>query len=148
MDDKIMEFHICQECARLKAEELKQHLSISEFLSNLTIQEDLDKKLKDIRCSFCGITFYDFKKKGRLGCANCYFTFKDQLFPIIKKVHSTTQHKGKFPPTVKEEIIVDKKLAILRERLKKAIQIEAYEEAAMIRDQIKELKKKEKSENV
>ncbi len=139
--DRIMEFHICQECARLKTEELKQHINISEFLSNLTAEDELDDKSENIRCSMCGISFNDFKKKGRLGCAKCYDSFKLKLFPIIKKVHGANHHKGKIPPSVGEDVIIDKKLTLLRERLKKAIEIEAYEEAAMIRDQIRRLER-------
>jgi len=138
---KVMEFHICQDCARLKAEEIKEHINISEFLSNLTVQDSLEKKSESIRCSLCGASFSDFKKKGRLGCAKCYETFKSRLLPIIKKVHGASHHKGKIPPNVGEDVIIDKKLTILRERLKKAIEIEAYEEAATIRDQIRRLER-------
>ena len=36
----------------------------------------------------CSMTFPQFIKIGRFGCAHCYETFKEQLNPILKRLHS------------------------------------------------------------
>lgn len=142
VNDKVMELHICQECAKHKAEELKQQLTISEFLGGLVSEPDLNKKESGVKCSLCGISFYDFKKNGSLGCAKCYVAFKSQLTPIIKKVHGAVHHRGKIPSNVEDNIALNRKLTGLRERLSRAVNLEDYEEAARLRDEIRELEKK------
>ncbi|MCM8824059.1 MAG: UvrB/UvrC motif-containing protein [Candidatus Omnitrophica bacterium] len=146
VEGKVMELHICQDCAKNKAEELKQQLNISDFLGGLTLEGE-DNKSMSIKCSFCGTTFYDFKKKGRLGCAKCYTHFKSQLLPLIKKIHGSNEHKGKLPKKVEEKVIVDRNLKILKERLERAVKLEAYEDAAKLRDEIRELEKKVRKED-
>jgi len=142
VNGKIMELHICQECAHLKTDDLKHQLNITEFLGSLAAHEGPEDEDGSICCPFCGISFNDFKKKGLLGCAHCYTTFKRRLAPIIEKIHGTIQYRGKVSSAVSEDIILDRELATLKERLARAIQIEAYEEAVTIRDKIKELERK------
>ncbi len=142
INGKIMELHICHECAHLRADEFKHQLNITEFLGEVTARESREDDSDSLCCPFCGINFDDFKKKGLLGCARCYTAFGHRLIAIIKKIHGTLYYRGKISPAVSEEVILDKKLADLRKRLERSVQIEAYEEAANIRDKIKELEKK------
>jgi len=142
INGKIMELHICHECAHLKSDELRHQLNITEFLGGVTARESREDDSGFLCCPFCGISFDDFKKKGLLGCAHCYVTFKHRLIAIIEKIHGTLYYKGKISSVVSEEVILDKKLADLKKRLERSVQIEAYEEAANIRDKIKELEKK------
>ncbi|MFH1767924.1 MAG: UvrB/UvrC motif-containing protein [Candidatus Omnitrophota bacterium] len=142
VNDKIMEVHICQECARIKSDELKQQLNISEFLSGFAPVSSPDKKETDLVCSACGMNLYEFKKKGSLGCGHCYSAFKRQLTVLIKKTQGAVYHKGKIPSNIEKEIILDGKLDNLRERLTRAIQLEEFEEAARIRDQMRRVEEK------
>jgi len=146
VNDKIIELHICQTCAKHKTEELKQQLSISEFLSSLVTEPDTEKRDSTFKCNLCGTSLFDFKKKGRLGCARCYITFKIKLIQLLKKIHGFTHHKGKFPRVVEEGVVFDRKLRVLKERLERAIQLEEYEEAVCLRDEIRKLEKEIKAE--
>ncbi len=87
-------------------------------------------------CPVCGITFAEVRSSGRLGCANDYTTFKKQLLPLLEKIHSHTEHRGKVPTQIGQRLERQKKLAALRQALGKAIQKEDYEKAAELRDQI------------
>jgi protein arginine kinase activator len=145
IDEKVTELHICQGCAKSKTEELKQQLNISDFVGGLIPGGQNREKDTNLKCSCCGISFYDFKKKGRLGCANCYVAFKAQLVPLIKKIHGSVHHRGKFPHHVGEDLVIGEKVKVLKARLERAIQLEEYEEAANLRDQIRELEKGVKS---
>jgi len=67
INDKVIEMHICQGCARNKTSELKQQLDISNFLGGLAAQDELPgEKRALLKCSFCGLAYAEFKKKGRL----------------------------------------------------------------------------------
>jgi protein arginine kinase activator len=107
-----------------------------------------------LTCNECGMTYDEFINSGKFGCANCYDTFSNRIDPILKKIQGASTHTGrktKVTKTVlnKEEIAQNGKkesnnksrLDILKEDLKKAIAEERYEDAARIRDEIKNLEK-------
>ena len=45
----------------------------------------------------CGITFYEFRNQGRLGCPHDYVCFQTELEPLIVNIHGETEHVGKRP---------------------------------------------------
>ncbi len=48
-------------------------------------------------CPVCGITFYEFRSQGRLGCPHDYVAFQAQLEPLIVNIHGESEHVGKRP---------------------------------------------------
>ena len=147
IDEQMNELHLCEECAREKSAAMEQQFGLSELLAGMAevskpSSKELDSPL--LKCPNCGLSYVDFKKIGRLGCGECYTVFKKYLAPLLKRIHGSTQHSGKIPfkRAVKG---VRKKVDLqeLRIRLQKAIEEEAFEEAARLRDQIKGLEKKE-----
>ncbi len=151
IDDQMAELHLCEECARQKSEQMEQQFGLSDLLAGLAefgkpVQEKEDVSLK---CKKCGLTFADFKKIGRLGCGECYDSFRKYLGPLLKRIHGSSRHTGKapLPLTLKQAKASkpgpDDMLTSLRYRLQKAIEMEAFEEAAKLRDQIKQLEKKQ-----
>ncbi|MCK4810410.1 MAG: UvrB/UvrC motif-containing protein [Candidatus Omnitrophica bacterium] len=139
--NKVVELHLCQECSNLKTEEFKDQLSFSDFLTGLVEKREPEEK-NFLSCPFCGLTFLEFKKKGRLGCGRCYETFKRKLLPLFKKIHGSVQHVGKSPQQIEPMFLFEKKMRELKDRLSRAVKLEEYEEAAKIRDQIREIEKK------
>jgi protein arginine kinase activator len=141
VNNQITELHLCQDCAKKKAGDIQKQLSMADFLSGLAgAGEPSPAGTPKVACTFCGLTYEDFKKKGRLGCVQCYTAFKPQLLPLLKKIHGSTQHMGKVPQALGRQIAVENKVKELRDRLSRAIQLEEYEEAARIRDLIKKAK--------
>ncbi|RKY41264.1 MAG: hypothetical protein DRP76_00285 [Candidatus Omnitrophota bacterium] len=138
--DKIVELHLCSKCAQMKTEEIKNQLSLSEFLTGLVKEEKKERRV--LRCAKCGLTFNDFRKMGKLGCKFCYESFREKLLPLLRKIHGSVEHTGKVPQGLKEEEILERKIRELRKKLAKAIKLEEYEEAARIRDEIRNLEKK------
>lgn len=145
VDDQMNELHLCEECARQKSAQMESQFGLSDLLGGLAEFEkpDLDKEVVSLKCPNCKLTYADFKKIGRLGCGECYIAFKKYLTPLLKRIHGSGQHFGKSP--VKVTTVVKEKLDVqdLRYKLQNAIETEAFEEAAKIRDQIKELEKKQ-----
>jgi protein arginine kinase activator len=150
VDEQMSELHLCEECAHKKSQAMEQQFGLSDLLAGMA---DFDKPKNEtsamvsaVKCPGCGLTYADFKKIGRLGCGECYNAFKKYLGPLLKRIHGSTQHTGKSPLRVTK--VLKKRIDIqeLRNRLNKAIESEAFEEAAGIRDQIKELEKKQAEE--
>ena len=95
-----------------------------------------------LKCSSCKFTFQDFRKVGRLGCQKCYDTLKDQLRPLLRKIHGADSHTGKILPGKEAPKDVTTLMTELKVRLEKAIKFEEFEEAARLRDRIKILEKR------
>ena len=58
---------------------------------------------------------------------------------MLKQMHKGTQHVGKVPKALRAKLNITKQRDTLTEQLQKAIEMENYEEAARLRDQLKEL---------
>jgi protein arginine kinase activator len=144
IDDQMSELHLCEECARQKSAQMEQQFGLSDLLAGMVETEKSTKEAEivSIKCPNCGLTYADFKKIGRLGCGECYSAFKKYLAPLLKRIHGSNQHLGKSPKVARA---AKKKPDIqeLRYKLQKAIEMEAFEEAAKLRDQIKELERKQ-----
>ncbi|MDD5108114.1 MAG: UvrB/UvrC motif-containing protein [Candidatus Omnitrophica bacterium] len=158
IDEQMNELHLCEECARTKSEAMEQQFGLSDLLAGMVdFQKPSSNKEEEIvntKCPACGLSYVDFKKIGRLGCGECYNVFRKYLAPLLKRIHGSNQHIGKSPlkgpAKIKPAISKVNKQRIDLEELKKqlqnAIQKEAFEEAARLRDLIKEIEAKSNKE--
>ncbi len=93
------------------------------------------------------MTFDQFIKVGRFGCSHCYETFKNELNPILKRVHSgNVEHHGKVPERMGGTIHIKRKILQLKSELQRLISEEEFEKAAETRDEIRSLEKDVKNE--
>jgi len=143
INEKVVEMHICQECAKDKASQIKENLSISNLLGPL-LDSATTPRERNIVCSVCGLGFADFKKKGRFGCAHCYRAFKEQLPALLKSIQGSVRYLGKTPITAQKEYALNDKIKSLKEQLARAVHLENYEEAARLRDELKSMEEKNK----
>lgn len=93
-------------------------------------------------CPCCSMTLAEFTRRGKVGCGQCYKTFRKHAEAMLKKIHGTAKHT-EIPTVKKEENTKGSKKApdetdILREKLAEAIANENFEEAAILRDKIRE----------
>ncbi|MFH1269694.1 MAG: UvrB/UvrC motif-containing protein [Candidatus Omnitrophota bacterium] len=145
IDEQMNELHLCEQCANQKSMQMEQHFGLSDLLGGMA---EFEKPVKEkeaivlVKCPNCALTYADFKKLGRLGCSECYDTFRKYLGPLLKKVHGSVLHFGKSPFRVSRPVDERVDLQTLRNQLQKAIESEAFEEAARIRDQIKGMENK------
>jgi protein arginine kinase activator len=163
IDDQMTELHLCDDCARKKSLQMEQQFGLSDLLGGLVeygkqIGGAADKGTPVAQCSACGLTYEDFRKIGRLGCSSCYENFSKHLGPLLKRIHGATQHTGKSPlhmpappvaspaPLVSKAAVRSKPVDLngLKVKLQEAITREEFEEAARLRDFIKEVEKKKK----
>ena len=146
VDEQMNELHLCEECARQKSSQMESQFGLSDLLAGMAEFGEPDKKEPDeaalAKCLNCGLAYADFKKIGRLGCGECYASFKKYLAPLLKKIHGSSQHIGKAPFKPAAAKAPRKKpdpLQELRAKLAGAVESEAFEEAAKLRDQINAL---------
>lgn len=101
-------------------------------------------------CPVCRMTLAEFSRRGRMGCGECYNTFRPQASAMLKKIHGTSKHmpeasSGKAEKPEKE--IKKSPLEKLREELTRAIAEENFEQAAVLRDKIRETENSQKGDN-
>lgn len=140
------ESHLCAECAK--------NLGYSDMLSGfgLDLSEFLGGFLGDMmpaltrgnseRCPKCGTSFSDIVRSGRVGCAECYRTFYDELLPSIQRIHGRIKHSGKASSGAIEqpkEETKEEKIAKLKSQMDEAVAVQKFEQAAKLRDEIKSL---------
>ncbi len=140
------ELHLCEDHAReylshpdsdgdsstALSGSLAQHLKVGQTAEEIS-------RIDQQSCPMCGITFYEFRNQGRLGCPHDYSCFSEELEPLLVNIHGALEHKGKRPKnadTVKSNLT---DLIRLRRELKEAIGKEDYEMASQLRDQIRAL---------
>ena len=148
------EMYLCSKCAEdLGVMEEFKMPSMNDLFANSFIGNFLGAGVAAMnslagvdRCHTCGSSFNDIVNSGHIGCSDCYEKFSDRLEPSIRKIHGKTKHIGKFisydeqeEPKKAEPEAEKNQLDTLREQLKDAIKDQRFEEAAVLRDKIKEL---------
>lgn len=153
INGKKTEFHICDQCAREKGEYIpgSNSFSIHQLLSGLlNFEQPISNSQlagqtneQELKCEKCEMSYRQFAKAGRFGCASCYKTFNQKLDPVLKRVHSgNTLHSGKIPKRIGGSIQIKKQIVQLKEKMKQHINNEEFEQAAEVRDQIRSLETK------
>jgi protein arginine kinase activator len=92
-------------------------------------------------CPVCGISWSQFKQGGLMGCPHDYEQFGSKLVPLLKRAQEgATQHMGKVPRK-KKTPHGDRQVMTLRLRrqLQHAVDVENYEQAAQLRDELRQL---------
>ena len=101
----------------------KRILHLCQFVGNVILYATENEK--------------EFADRGKLGCDNCYSTFKKYLTPVLKRIHGAGSHSGKIPVRSGDRLAVKRRLDSLRVKLKEAVAAEEYEKAAEYRDMIR-----------
>ena len=142
---QMIEVHICEACAEEKGTEFKTYFNFGDLLANVPGLEDLlesSGKKTPLLCKTCGMSYEEFGKNGRLGCADCYEAFRKPLAAVIKQVQRAGYHVGKKPSKIAKSVRNVHDLRQLQERLRKSVETESFEEAARLRDEIKQMEEK------
>ncbi len=143
---EVQELHLCEDHAReylAPGGEEKPDLAtgLAKQLKLGQTAEEL-ARLDQRACPICGITFYEFRNEGRLGCPHDYICFDAELEPLIVNIHGATKHVGKHPKRTAGDSDWQTKLIRLRRELKEAIDDERYERASALRDEIKRIEER------
>jgi protein arginine kinase activator len=91
-----------------------------------------------LTCPACGIKYMEFRAEGRLGCPHDYDVFRVGLEPLLRRIHRKIRHTGKVPRRRPKTTSVHTELLELRNQLRAAVEAEQFEEAARVRDLIRQ----------
>ncbi len=158
------EYYLCNGCAA-NMNIVPQHFQMESIFKDLLnslnhLPQSFHAPIEDVKCGNCGMTWSEFKRTMRFGCAHDYDLFN--AASILDQIHGTHQHVGKTPKmkspnevtksTLEEKVDLNlpvpkpdnTKIRIeLQAKLDTAVKAEDYETAAKLRDQIKALAKSE-----
>lgn len=147
---EVRELHLCEDHARsyLNQSEAASDtpagkpsgsgtpLGVGQTAEELSV---LDQKT----CGMCGISFFEFRNQGRLGCSHDYVAFEKELEPLIANIHGATEHVGRRPRQAAAIVMPPEgtegltRVIGLRLEMKEAIVREDYEKAKENRDLIR-----------
>jgi protein arginine kinase activator len=102
----------------------------------------------ELRCPRCGLSYSEFRQRGRLGCSDDYKLFREGLSQLLERIHGSTQHLGKIPSRAGANLKRERELIELKRELTRVIQREEYERAAQVRDQIRRMEEQEQEQDV
>ena len=135
-EDKFDEAHLCEDCAKKYLHEPQP----KPAGKGAPAAEEAEAEAPGGKpCEACGLKFVEFRNHGRLGCPHDYDAFRDDLVPLLESVHGDTRHTGKSPRRLPKAKAGQVELARLRRKLQQFVTEEKYEDAARVRDRIKEL---------
>lgn len=141
--DKMQKLDLCEDCAKAKGinDPTSFSLADADVLFGLGASQEIEQSGGGVetKCSRCGFSQADFKKSGRLGCPECYQTFAEGLEGLLKTMHKGTRHAGKVPEALRANREQSDRLKLLQKKLAKAIEDENFEQAAQLRDEIKQI---------
>jgi protein arginine kinase activator len=141
--DKMQKVDLCEECASHKGVNDPAGFSLADLLLGLGASQEIDQSGgADLKCPKCAFTQADFKKAGRLGCADCYLTFAEGLEGLLKTMHKGTRHVGKIPAAMQQSRDQAERFKVLQKKLSKAVEDENFEQAALLRDELRQLSNK------
>lgn len=142
VDGKMQKVNMCEACSKERGVTDPTAFALADFLQGLGGAQEVEPLgggQAQQKCGTCGLTQMEFKKTGRLGCSDCYSTFAEGITSMLSGMHKGSTHTGKVPERLAKRMERDRLLKELQQHLKKAVAEEDYEEAASLRDRIKEL---------
>jgi protein arginine kinase activator len=138
-EDRYEEVHLCEDCAKKYLVEPQKKAAGAKGGAPVEESEDAPAPQSGPACEACGLTYLEFRNQGRFGCPHDYDAFKAELLPLLESIHGDVRHAGKTPRRLPRTQGAQVELTNLRRRLQQLVTEENYEEAARVRDRIKEL---------
>ncbi|TWU55804.1 UvrB/UvrC motif-containing protein [Rubripirellula reticaptiva] len=136
--------HLCEEHARgfLQKDNASPAVSVAGALAKQLNLGQTKKELAELdrkECPVCGISFFEFRSTGRLGCPYDYTHFESDLEPLLINIHDSLEHTGKRPRRAAASADSQAIMIQLRREMEEAIEREDYERASEIRDELRKI---------
>ena len=140
VESTVTQLRLCEECAAARGVETTvatpKH-PLGDFLKAVQ-QQAMIPNSEALRCTFCGTSLKDFRTSGRLGCARCYTSFDQNLRELLRRVHGGSRHVGqRYRGPQPAQWQKANTVLELRDRLRRAIEQEQFEDAASLRDELR-----------
>ena len=134
------ERHLCSECQKKYGSSLMKMPGLGNLFGGLSgfFDEPRLPKREEYICPSCGTTGDEFLHTGFVGCSECYKEFTPLIMPVIRRMQGDVSHVGKVPVGVENSVSAE--YDRLKKELEKAIELEEFEQASIIRDRMRQLK--------
>lgn len=135
--------NLCHQCWQKRNAALLGGLQVGDLLSKLLGAKPKQEKSEEpeekieLYCDGCGMSYHEFQKTGRVGCAHCYEVFGEHMEKTLKSIHGHARHVGKVPEHLAGEMDAQRQLDDLRRQMDAAVAAEDFEQAAVLRDRIR-----------
>ncbi|YCM44749.1 UvrB/UvrC motif-containing protein [Verrucomicrobiaceae bacterium 227] len=143
-DGKLKKFVLCESCAKAKGITNPDGLLMAEeALKPLVVggpEPEGFAPQGQGECPTCGFTISDLQKVGRLGCPDCYRAFASEIGHRLSSLHKGVVHVGHVPAGLAQQRELKNRISELEEKLGAAVSEERYEDAAVVRDELEQLK--------
>jgi len=133
VENELVEIHLCRECIDCKdTNEHENGLAdkLNSLLEGLLHSSRNDKDIESsLSCNTCKTTLKEYTQSGLVGCSQCYDVFSKVIF-INTGIKEKTYSVNKKLQRISEHI------QNLQKELNKAVELEQFEIAAELRDEI------------
>ena len=143
INGKKTEYYLCEKCAEEQGDFTSLKFGWDKDFDNFFsgfFSPSLTGATTETRCEKCKMTLTEFLNKGKAGCGDCYNAFRKYLSKPLQQLHHANSHKGRAPKRLWGKLDTDRKIENLTEKLNRAVLDQNFEEAAILRDEIKALK--------
>jgi protein arginine kinase activator len=144
MNGKRIDLNLCSVCAHEQGQLGQQgdfNIFDDDFFRKMVYPDSPKGDETELQCPTCGMTYSEFNRSGKLGCPDCYTTFREELVPLLRRIHGHSKHAGKVPNRGTGVFRTANQIKRLRQRLQRLIRDENYEQAVTVRDEIRALEK-------
>lgn len=122
-------------------------VSASSPASEVAVEAPAEDADGPERCPLCRTTWERLEENERTGCAQCYTAFENEILEVVTELQPSLQHVGKMPQQAirrrrrLEDLRTKQvhRMEMLQRRLEEAVSAENYEEAAELRDKLREI---------
>ncbi len=140
VNKEMREKHLCEQCAAQEGEVSPANEPLDQLVKKFVLSHTDAQEIAQLTCDRCGMTFMEFRNSGVLGCPNDYDVFAEPLTALLERAHGGhTQHVAKAPGGRENKHKRQHKLVQLKSRLQDLLEVEDYEQAAALRDEIASL---------
>jgi len=140
--------HLCQLCVEKRGiptpvlrNPVQLETGFKELMKQLADEGILDRgdPADSEMCTACGWSLGNLRETGLLGCPHCYTSFENQLMVLLQKLHGSDSHLGKVYLQEEEWSQKEEDETALRSAMEEAISMEEFEQAAQIRDRLRQI---------
>jgi protein arginine kinase activator len=139
----IKKYHLCRICA----DKLAANPELIRLKGRPNKRESTLRDETSYICPVCGWSISDYHRTGKLGCANCYFTFREAVREELQALEETNRYDGEPYRRNKTKFIMFGEFVSLKQQIEIAVAEEDFERAAQLSERLKTLKGKLANEN-
>lgn len=148
-DGARQELHLCPECIREHRLDLAAGPPPLAALAGAAAPKAAESapESEPAVCPHCGLAFEEYAGNNLFGCPGCYAAFDRQVAELVQRYHGALRHVGRAPeaggvppppPRPRRRAPRRDPRAELERRLAEAVAAERYEEAARLRDELRQ----------